>query len=271
MDLELQYDSKDVIPAGFDALYTERDGKFALTGIKGIKTQEDVGRLQMALNKERAEHKETKARLEGFSGHDPAKLADDLAELETLRVTGGKVDNAQLETLVEARLKAKLGPVERERDQLRKDLDARTLEHTDLQRQLRTRNIHDAVREAALGEKVIPEALEDILLHAERLFDVTEDGTIITRDNVGVTPGLDAKSWLKDMTKARPHWWPPSNGGGATGGKVGHAGDNPWSAGSWNLTKQGEYVRANGADKAAELARLAGSELGAIAPPRPAR
>ena len=40
--LELSYDTKDAIPNGFAELYTEKDGKFVLTGVNGMKTQTDV-------------------------------------------------------------------------------------------------------------------------------------------------------------------------------------------------------------------------------------
>lgn len=268
MDLELVYDSKDAIPAGFDALYAERDGKFQLTGIRGLKTQADVDAVQTGLRKEREEHKATKEKFAPFSQYDPVKLADDLAELETLRVTGGKVDNSKIEDLVAARLAKEKGPLTREMDQMRKDLEAATMRGDGLQKALNTRIIGDAVREAALGEKVVPEALEDILLYGERLFEITEDGKVITKEGVGVTPGLDAKTWLKDMTKTRPHWWPQSTGGGANGQRGGGMSDNPWTPANWNLSKQGEYVRLHGLDKAQAAAKAAGSAVGATTPPK---
>ena len=36
--LELIYNSAEEIPSGFESLYTEKDGKWHLTGIKGMKT-----------------------------------------------------------------------------------------------------------------------------------------------------------------------------------------------------------------------------------------
>jgi hypothetical protein len=43
-------------------------------------------------------------------------------------------------------------------------------------------------------------------------------------------------------------------------------GDNPWSAEKWNVTRQGAIVRAMGVEKAAAIARAAGSVIGATKP-----
>ena len=61
--LELIYNSTEEIPSGFESLYTEKDGKWHLTGIKGMKTSDDVTKLQTSLRKERDDHKKTKDRL----------------------------------------------------------------------------------------------------------------------------------------------------------------------------------------------------------------
>ena len=84
MELELVYETKEDIPAGYEALFTERDGKWHLTGVKGIKSQGDIDRLQTALTKERNDHKKTKETLARFGNHDADQLANDLDELEEL-------------------------------------------------------------------------------------------------------------------------------------------------------------------------------------------
>ncbi len=53
------------------------------------------------------------------------------------------------------------------------------------------------------------------------------------------------------------------------GGKFtpkGGNGSNPWAAGSWNVTEQGRLVRVLGKDKAAGIAKSAGSFIGAVRP-----
>jgi hypothetical protein len=46
--------------------------------------------------------------------------------------------------------------------------------------------------------------------------------------------------------------------------------NNPWSAGSWSVTRQGELVRTLGIAKAASIAKAAGSFVGATKPARAA-
>jgi hypothetical protein len=79
-------------------------------------------------------------------------------------------------------------------------------------------------------EKVIPEAQEDVLLYARALFTVAEDGSVVTKDAGGVSPGLPPKVWLSDMAQKRPHWWPLSVGGGARSSSSVSGKSNPWSA-----------------------------------------
>lgn len=43
--------------------------------------------------------------------------------------------------------------------------------------------------------------------------------------------------------------------------------ENPWSAQFWNLTRQGEYVKKYGVDRARRKAKEAGSIFGATKPP----
>lgn len=49
-----------------------------------------------------------------------------------------------------------------------------------------------------------------------------------------------------------------------------HTGSNPWSADAWNITAQGKLVKAIGEVKAAQIAKAAGSHIGATRPARAA-
>jgi hypothetical protein len=95
-----------------------------------------------------------------------------------------------------------------------------------------------------------------------------KDGNVITKDGVGVTPGVDVLTWLIEMQPKRPRWWPESVGGGATGTRTSHGQftTNPWMANNWNVTAQGEFIRANGMDKAQQAAKLAGTTVGGAKP-----
>jgi hypothetical protein len=54
------------------------------------------------------------------------------------------------------------------------------------------------------------------------------------------------------------------------GGKFAPTSNNPWSAANWNVTEQGRLVRVLGEEKAAGIARAAGSHIGATRPTRAA-
>jgi len=112
--LELIYNSAEDIPEGFDSLYTEKDGKWHLTGVKGMKTSQDTDKLSKSLREERAAHKATKDKLAKF-GEDPdidaiLEKLDGYEDLEARLEAGegGKMGREEIEVItpVIERLKA---------------------------------------------------------------------------------------------------------------------------------------------------------------------
>lgn len=275
MALQAIMDSLDEVPEHFRELYTEKNGQFELTGISGMKTQADVDRLTSAIQKERDEHKATKDRLGLWSDldHDDvmAKL-DRFPELEA--AAAGKIDDAAIEEMVTKRvsgtINSQTAPLQRQIDTLTKQLEEVTALAEQRGAEITAGKIKSAVRRALNAGKVIPEAQEDALMLAERIFEVREDdGEIVTRDQVGVTPGIGPDVWLTEMQTSRPHWWPGSVGTGARGaGGGGNGGysNNPFSHEHWNMTKQGEVLRSQGREKAEQMAKAAGTTIGG---PRP--
>lgn len=273
--LELLYNSADEIPEGFADLYSEKDGKWHLTGIKGMKTTADTDKLSKSLREERAAHKTTKDKLAKLGGDDVDidEVVEQLDELEDLRARveageGGKVDEAKLEELVEARLKRQLRPIERERDQLKSRNQELEAETGELRTTINNGTIESRLRELATEEKVVGSAMDDIVFMGTHLFEIAEDGAIVAKDGArGIEAGITPDVWLGDMKEKRPHWWPTSQGGGAGGGRDGAgAGSNPWSAKNWDFDAQGAMVRQDRA-KAERLAKAAGSKIGAVTPP----
>lgn len=206
-------------------------------------------------------------KFEVLGDKDPTEilaLLDKIPELEA--AAGGKLDEAKISTIVEGRIKSKLAPLERERDQYKAQVVERDGIIQTFTAKEKTRLIGGAVSKAARELKVIDSAMEDIELYGDRLFEVQDDGAVVTKDNVGVTPGLSAKQWLEDMQGKRPHWWGPSAGGGAGGGRGGAGGAvNPWAAETWNMTEQSRLVVAN-PKRAGELAAAAGTTVGGRKP-----
>lgn len=268
--LKAIHDKLEEIPEAYRELYTEKNGKWELTGIAGVKTEADVNRLQTALNKEREEHKATKEKLSAWGDLDVDDVHAKLDGLPALEAAAkGKLDDAKIEEIVQQRVEgtinSRVKPLERQILGLTKERDTAVAERDALSTEKRTRLITDDVRKALVDGKVIPEAQEDALILAERIFEVNEAGNVVTKEG-----GMSARDWLADMQPKRAHWWPANNGQGGRAGSGGGSlmADNPWSAGNWNLTKQGEYIRQHGREKAAQAAKAAGSQIGATQPPK---
>ena len=217
MRLKAVVDNLNDVPEHFHEAYVERDGKYFLDVI-GIKTDVDIARIQATLSAEREAHKATKAAFKVLDGYDlsdvVAKL-DKYGELELL-AEGAKIDEAKLNEMVEKRIANRLTPIEREKNRLSdlaKELEGKVGQY---QQQAKIRNIHDSLREACLAAKVRPEAVDDVLLWGEKICDYDEGlGKVVTRDNVGVTPGIDPAVWLSEIQAKRPHWWGEMVGTGA--------------------------------------------------------
>ncbi len=284
MELELTYAKKEDVPEAHVELYTEADGKDAdgkdskvwnLTGVKGLVTKVDIDKLNVALGKERTDHKETKKKVAVWGDMDQVKVVKDLEELTELRAAaeageGGKDAKEKFEAGVKAAAEARIVAAKAASDREIVDLKKIGVDQTELITGYKTadtvRTIGDDVLKACVVSKVIESARDDVLMNAERVFEINDEGLVLTRDAVGVTPGIAPEIWLSEMQEKRPHWWPTSTGGGAGGGKNDGGFDkNPWSGDHWNLTSQAQAIREN-KDKAERMAQAAGTSIGGRRP-----
>jgi hypothetical protein len=268
--IELIYDTMDAVPAAVKDLYTEQDGKAVLTGVNGMKTQGDIDRIQDGLRKEREDHAKTKADLKPFKGMDATEVQatlDRVAELEA--TNGGKLDDEAINKIVEARLKQKTAPLQRQIDDLTTTNGELLASNDKLTGTISTGSRNEAVRKIATEMKVHASAIPDIELVAANFLEKDEHtgAWIVKADAKGVTPGTDIKQFMKEMQKTRGHWWPTSAGGGAGGGLEGGNGAvNPFSGDGWNITQQGQLLRTD-RPLAESLAKAAGTSIGGDRPP----
>lgn len=273
MTLKAVVESLDGVDSRYHDLYIERDGKWHLDTIEGLATQADLDRLSRAASQERDAHRATKDELNRFKG---------LGEFETLQTTMDRIPELEaaaeagsnpekVDQLVEAKIAGRLAPIERERDTALTRVGELESEVTGYKEADTRRQIHDAVRVAATESKMLPSAVEDALMHAERVFEINADGAVVTKDNVGVTPGIAAPVWLTELQDKRAHWWPGSSGGGADPGNGGggRGGPNPFSHKDWNLTEQSKLVKEDRV-KAEQMAKSAGTTIGGPRPAAPA-
>lgn len=270
VQIELSYDDVASIPDGMKGLYDEADGKFTLSGITGMKTVADVANVQEALRKEREDHGTAKTSLKAWGDLKPDEVntqLDRIKELET--AAGGKLDDDAINTIVEGRMTQKTAPLERNILTLTESNTTLQTENDVLRASIDRRDMNEAVRRVATEMKVIGTAIPDVEMVAAAFLEKNEAGQFITKADVqGVTPGVDVAQFMKEMQKMRPHWWPASEGGGAGGGGGPLGGDaNPWSFAGWNLTKQGQVYKEQGAETAASLAKAAGTTVGGLKPP----
>lgn len=267
MALKAVVDSLDEIDEKFHELYEEREGKFYLKRIEGLVTSADVTRVQTALTNEKNAHKATKTKLASFGELDPEETRAALDRIPELEAAAeGKLDEGKLTQMVEGRLRAKVAPIERERDRLRQENTALQGEIEGFKASDRSRRIGDSVLKAAQKMKVRVEAHDDVIAAADRIFELDDTGTVVAKDNVGVTPGVSPEVWLTDIQSKKPHWWGESVGGGASGGQGRtNTGENPWKRDSWNVTKQGQIIRQD-PRKAEQLAKAAGTKVGGARP-----
>lgn len=264
MGIKAIVESLDEVDEKYHDLYTERDGKFELTEVVGMKTEADVTRLQQGLAKERNDHKQAKTKLAAFGDLNPDDVRAQLDRIPELEAAAtGKLDDTVVNKMVETRLASKLAPLQRELDNTKKALGEKDELISTFQSRDKHRSIADEVSRAGKKLAIQDTALEDAILLAERTFEVDEDGNVVTKADIrGVTPGVSAEVWMTDMQNKRPHWWGTSAGGGASGQRgSGGAVTNPWTAENWNMTEQGKILVAN-RTKAEQLAKSAGTTIG---------
>lgn len=242
MPIEITYNSIDEVPAEYKDLYSEQDGKAVLTGVVGLKTQKDIDTLSEALRKERKDHKEAKDKLAPWNGLDHSEVLTKLDKYDELEILAtGKIDDTKINQLVETKLNQIKGPLERDLKKFKEMSETLLNENTSLKHNENLRLKNDQIRSAAIEAKVIPEAIDDILIIAGSLMELNEDGKAITKQN-----GLDPKTFFIEMQQKRPHWWPASAGGGGqgSGGQGGFA-TNPWTKDNFNMTEQGKIFKTN--------------------------
>jgi hypothetical protein len=81
--------------------------------------------------------------------------------------------------------------------------------------------IDNEITRLAAKHGILPDAITDVLARARNTFSYGEDGTIEARDKAGNLVKVDDKiltteMWVKSLPR---HYWPASEGAGATGGK----------------------------------------------------
>lgn len=230
MPLPYKVESLDDVPEAARELYEERDGAFVLP-VEGVKTEEDVGALERALERVKEERNKLRSKAERFSEDDAEELAR-LRDLEAKR----EEEKAKAEGRWED-LRTKLQKKHEESlNELQATLKAResVIENLTVTNELRSR----------LAKSVDPgylDAAEALLLRNGPKV-VWQDGKpvgVFPNEVEGDVPiGAFVDDWLASDDAKR--FLPPANGagGGADGRRA--SGDRP----SWEGKKFTEMTTA---------------------------
>ena len=268
MALEYNYKEEADIPEAHKDLYTETDGIWNLTGVNGLKTPQDVANVQEALRKEREDHGKVKKDLKDWTAlgklDDVHVMIDEHPVLKAAAEGTGDLEE-KISKQVETRLAAVKAPLDRQIEKLTEVNGELTLTNTGLQGKITLGEKNEILTKAASQAKVLPTAISDILVIAGSQMEFV-DGKLVTGENGPVAAGLDPVAYMSEMTTQKPHWFPPTAGGGAGGGGPGGGfANNPFSDEHWNMTEQGTVFKADKA-RATKMAEAAGTTIGGKRP-----
>lgn len=269
MELELQYSSMAEVPQGFESLYTEKDGKAVLTGVKGVSGfAAEKATLTKSLNAEREAHKATKAKLNEINTQVET-LTTERDELQIKVESGGKPDDGKIAELVERRVKLATGPLEKKvqaAESRASELESKLGEATQT---IRSGKINSAIQEAANKAGIDPKMMTAAVRLLSSELDIDDTGNIIAREGGMFTPGLDLGGVLNEAKQHFPNLWPLSQGGGAKGaGGLPDGQKNPFTYKDWNMTEQFSLM-AKDKPLAERLAKAAGVDLARPKRPEP--
>lgn len=256
MPLKFRFAKKEEIPSEQQSFYVEREGAWVLDcdGVVEKVRLDEFRNNNVAL---KAKLDELTKRFEGIDPETARNLAEEKKALEDQikAGTGGEIDK-----VIVARLKP-----------LQDQLTLITTERETLNRQLKEKQVNEAVLASATKRGLRASAHEDIILRASRSIKI-ENGVPKVIDAAGnVRYGQDAitpmtlDAWVDLQTAEAPHLFESNSGGGASGNGSGGAGgstENPWKKDTFNLTKQGALMTSDPA-RARALAAQAGVKLAA--------
>ena len=248
-------------------LYKETDGGGYVLAVEGVPSDlsGDVSRLKNSLDSERSAHKETKNKFSGvdLTAGEIQALRDEAEDLRYQMENAPKRDESNIEERAELLAGRRTREMDRELAQLREDktsyMQAIELHEAAASQRL----MRDAALDAISGKdgvKLVDSAREDLLPFVERSFAVNEMGEIVSKDGVGLEPGMSIKEILNDLQASgrRAHWFEGNTSAGASGGaSAGQSGDNPFKAETRNMTEASRLVN-NDPARAKAMIRAAG-------------
>lgn len=245
--LPVTVDSLDSVDENLRGIYAETtDGKYQIRA--DIAFQSDFERVRDTLTKERTSNKELtskvkdlQSRLDAYDGLDATAVKGMRVELDNLKNNESDVNKIKSS---KAELEIKFKELTTKFDELSK------INETYL-REKKTNTLREKARQA-LHQNGMPDyAIDDGLMYAERMLEMTDDGSVrVKHDNNlnSIYPeGVTVETWAGIIKKNKPHLFGGSIGGGAGGSGSESAVFEDWTNtgmnGGINLTKLAKAIR----------------------------
>jgi hypothetical protein len=267
MPLKFKFRSKDEVPAEHLSLYAERDGAWVLD-VEGAVEKAKLDEFRnnnLALAKERDELKQ---RFDGIDPDEARALLTEKQKLEEEKLLRGNAEASaaekaekdkaaereRIEKVIEGRVKAIKGDLEKQVGSLTAERDALNARLTAIQ-------IDQGVIAVATKRGLRPTAIADITARARTVFKLVNgapaafeaDGKSVRYGRDGLTP-MTLEEWVDTQVSEAPHLFESNAGGGAAGNASGGGGPggrpqglqkNPFKRETWNLTEQMRLLKSD--------------------------
>lgn len=240
-------DSLDKVDESIRGIYAETtDGKYQIRA--DIAFQSDFENTRNALQKERENFKEANKKLkdlqnqlDAYDGLDATAVKGMRVELDNLKNNENDINKIKSS---KAELEIKFKELQTQANELIKINEV-------YQREKKTNALREKARQA-LHQNGMPDyAIDEGLMYAERMLEVTDDGAIrVRQDNSfnSVFPeGVTVETWAGVMKKNKPHLFGGSVGGGAGGSGSESASFEDWTNtgvnGGINITRLAQAIK----------------------------
>lgn len=240
-------DNLDSVDESIRGIYAETtDGKFQIRA--DIAFQSDFENTRNALQKERENFKEANKKLkdlqnqlDAYDGLDATAVKGMRVELDNLKNNENDINKIKSS---KAELEIKFKELQTQANELIKINEV-------YQREKKTNALREKARQA-LHQNGMPDyAIDEGLMYAERMLEVTDDGAIrVRQDNSfnSVFPeGVTVETWAGVMKKNKPHLFGGSVGGGAGGSSSESASFEDWTNtgvnGGINITRLAQAIK----------------------------
>lgn len=221
-------DSLDKVDEKYRELYAETtDGKFQLRA--ELAFQSDFENTRNALQKERENSKkadkklkELQSLIDSYDGIDPTAAKGMRTELETFKHNESDIGKIQA---LKAELEIKYGELKGQYDEIVKVNEGYV-------RERKANTLRDRARQALKHSGMPDYALDDGLMYAERMLEISDEGSIRVKKDSGLNTvypeGVAVETWAGILKKEKPHLFGGSIGGGAGGSSEGSIAIEDW-------------------------------------------